>query len=128
MTEYFIPSTLTSLETLVGLNGFLSHTPFFQSTGELAIFSLQLLNNVYQQNSEVGPIIKIKKNDTSQIYDLFYFNNDLTENADGSGFSLKYFLSTTSRKNLISLIKWYDQTGNGQHMSTASPLNHPANL
>jgi len=125
MTEYFIPSTLTSLETLVGINGFLSHTPFFQSTGELAMFSLQLLNNVYQQNSEVGPIIKIKKNNTSQIYDLFYFNNDLTENADGSGFSLKKYLSTTSGKNLISLIKWYDQTGNGQHMSTASPLNYP---
>jgi len=129
---------LTQLMSLTDLskkdNVFLSYTPpprppSPDKKNELSIFSLELINQHYNYN---GPIVTIidPANDKNTL-DLYYTKEtaynylpsggDLTDS--NNQFYLGNYIDTTDN---VTLVKWYDQSGNNHHMSSFIPENRPS--
>jgi hypothetical protein len=92
--------------------------PPLQTSSLMSAFSLKLQINTY-----TGPVVQITTNSASTSGTNFYApaTGDLNTNINGTGTSLSAFLS--GNPGYVTI--WYDQSGNGCHMSCDSASLQP---
>jgi hypothetical protein len=138
MAQYNLTQLMSLTELSTKDNVFLSYTPplppdIINELSILSIFSLELINPNYK-----GPIVTIQLPEKIETVDLYYTTKtnspclpsggDLTNNdiGDLTNTDIYLYLGNFIQNNYVTLVKWYDQSGNGHNMSSFIPENRPS--
>jgi hypothetical protein len=80
-------------------------------------YAMTLLTKAY-----TGPIVNLRRSSDNAVVD-FYADTygNIGQSSNGSGTSLASWLTT----NTAYVVKWYDQSGNGNHATTSSNAMQP---
>jgi hypothetical protein len=123
-TGYNVPLPLGPIDLLSATTRTALLSPTTITNGGACAFALKLLYSGY-----TGPVIRIQRSSDNAVSDFYADpSGNLGTAYLGTGTSFSTWLAAAGGTPIAYVLKWYDQTGNGNDASgnyTGTPINYP---